>query len=502
MNWLLALLAFAGLMTILSTVVYVAVEALHKGLSLRKSGLAEMLRALHDNVIVGLEQDRAVIVPTQAPKGNSAQAVDFAVQMQGSPTYAGKGRWWWPSNWKIGLNQRKFERLTRRQLAEQLARTEYGQTLARQDRSRIEFALTRIGYEFDRFGEAQSVYFRQRAKVMSGFVAFLFVMFANINVIDVYFYLARNEQALTSTLSKLRADQPEQFAKIASGIEDNARALTGLIDGDLDGDGVADIEPDGQGLTSEAALASARDLQIYLTELQGGLDLPIGRAYFPYCEGPLADYKTCGGAEIDGKLSFFGVASVPATPAMERLLSDWGVGITWLLSMIASAGLLALGAPFWYDTFSKVAMIAGNAAAARVAGANTSKKEVVVEKPKNRFDRTDNPDIEDLADAFVIAAGVPPAEMTPGALTTGTPNPLSQTLPAPHATTSAGKTIDLSAGPVLPEPVYEPQNPSLARSPNVAFEKAATTETQSTVQPKTSDDTRPIRGVRGNWKGE
>ena len=42
MSWLVALVAFAGIMGVFSTVVTVAVEAYHKALSLRRSGLQEM----------------------------------------------------------------------------------------------------------------------------------------------------------------------------------------------------------------------------------------------------------------------------------------------------------------------------------------------------------------------------------------------------------------------------------------------------------------------------
>jgi hypothetical protein len=98
MNWLLALLAFAGLMAVLSTVVTAAVEALHKLFSLRQAGLSEMLRALHDSVIVNIENGARTQTQRQAlarAGGSSRDARKFAEDVTRSPAFGGGGRWWW-----------------------------------------------------------------------------------------------------------------------------------------------------------------------------------------------------------------------------------------------------------------------------------------------------------------------------------------------------------------------------------------------------------------------
>lgn len=475
MNWILALLAFAGLMTILSTIVYIIVEALHKGFSLRKAGLSEMLRSLHDHVVVPLDKGESSFVATQKQKKHSKEAVAFAKQIQDSPTYAGVQKWYSPSNWGINLNQRKFERLNRRQLVEQLAQTEFGQSLAKQGRSQIEFALSRVAYEFDRFGEAQSAYFKRRAKVLSGGVAFLFVIVANINVIDMYFYLAKNDQALNATLSALNADNTDEFRILTENIQEKAQEFAEQLNE--------------EGVTSKEAFDTARDLHFYLTELQGGLNLPLGRDYFPYCANPMVDASRCAmdTKMVDGVLTvseaptsfklfgIFEIKNVP--PPIARIAHNWQTGLYWIFCMIASAGLLALGAPFWFDLFNKTASYVGTIAAGRtlkVAAETTQVAETTV--ARDQFDRTDKPNVAEMADAFLIASGVSQSSLPPqeiiGMKIGASSSEETNTLPATE-------TVD-AEGRVIPQPYEAP---------------SAQTATSRVI-------TKTIRGVRGNWKGE
>lgn len=459
MNWILALLAFAGLMTILSTIVYIIVEALHKGLSLRRSGLAEMLRSLHDQVIVGLDQDSSTFVPTDRPKGNSKESIEFAKLMQASPTYAGKGRWWWPSTWRININQRTFERMSRLQLAEQLAQTEFGRKLARESRSKIEFAMTRLGYEFDRYGAAQSVYFRQRAKVMSGLVGFAFVVLANINVIDIYFHLATNDQALNKTLAAVSADNPDQLALLQRNLQSASDELSRSLNSD--------------GVTSEAALSAAKDLQIYLTSLQGDLDLPIGRNYFPYCGSDLIDTKRCA-AEVGDSFKLFYVFEIKAPETIVRLANHWQTGLYWFFCMIASAGLLALGAPFWFDLFSKLAAMIGSLATNRIASVSAPKTELELEPVGGRtFDRSANPTPSQMTDALIIAAGLPQAVL------------------------GVAEVVGMKLGSASSDAV----RPGSKAEVDVGVMADETMHDGADVHVTPSASTQPIRGVRGNWRG-
>ena len=377
MNWLLALLAFAGLMTILSTVVTISVEALHKVFSLRKSGLQEMLRALHDGMIEGVEREELTRSELQRANGRSETAARFANTMTRSPSYGGAGRWWWISNWGVNLFQRNFERLTPRQFAEQLAQTEFGQNLAERSRSQVRHTLSRASYEFNRIGVAQSAYFRQRAKVISGLTAFAFVCLGNVNLIEVYMHLSNDQRALSQTLSLVDAQ--------------NTATLQTLVDPSA-------MQTEAVQASSTSTPIGADQFAEILQLTNGQLQLPIGRDYFPFCEDTSFAPGNCDGEEVAW---------------YQRLIDEPQEGIVWFLSLVASAGLLALGAPFWFDLFSKTAALVGRAATQRAiaSGQATAPR---MNEPRRPGDRDENPELEELTDAFMIASGLERAPLSAG----------------------------------------------------------------------------------------
>ncbi len=373
MNWILALVAFAGLMTILSTVVTITVEAVHKAFSMRKTGLQEMLRALHDNVIEELESGGRPNRNILKNNGGSKKAAAFANIMTRSPSFGGGRRWWWPSNWHINLFQRGFERLTRRQFAEQLAHTEFGEKLAHRDRAAIRRVLAHTSYEFDRYGVAQSQFFRRRAKVISGFIAFSFVALGNVNAIDIYTHLATDEVALGRTL---RLVDNNYLAEVSERTELAAS--------------------NGDALEARAAIATA------IRDIEGGTGLPIGRNYFPYCAQPGLDPDQCLRDDYSGYTLAFTQWDVPEP--IGRLWHAKTDAIVWVLSLIATAGLLGLGAPFWFDLFSRTAAMTGGAMArrAQIQATPTDRARVAV---KNGVRGSEEPEIEEMTDAFLVSAG-------------------------------------------------------------------------------------------------
>lgn len=402
MNWILALVAFAGLMAILSTVVTVSVEALHKAFSMRKTGLQEMLRALHDNVIRELEAGRRPGREVLRNNGRSKEAAHFANAMTKSPSFGGGGRWWWPSNWRINLFQRRFERLTKRQFAEQLAQTEFGRKLAERDRGTIRRILAHTSYEFDRYGVAQSQFFRRRAKVLSGLVAFSFVALANVNAIDIYMHLATNEAALGRTMQLLDDTDLASMARQANAAEESLQSQLQTIEREVE----ALREAGGEAAVVEAQLAAIREARenVAFTVRQLGADtgLPMGRAYFPYCEAPELDPDQCD--DPDQAIPIF-QTNYALTPAMSRLLTSPGETVVWVLSLVATAGLLGLGAPFWFDLFNKTAGLVGGRIIRqpKLDASPSGRAAAVVRNPGKRGD--EEPEIEEMTDAFLIASG-------------------------------------------------------------------------------------------------
>lgn len=379
MSWLVALVAFAGIMAVFSTVVTVVVEAYHKALSLRRSGLEEMLRSVHLQVIGRIDQT----LPENDPRALVRASGEFAKAMTSSPAYGGQGRWWWPANWRLNISQRRFEHLSKRQLAEQLAMTDFGKRLVMADRMTIQRVMGEVAYQFDRIGAAQSDYFRRRAKVISGLFAFAFVAAGNINALDVYQHLASSEASSGQVIALV-----ERIA-----------AEGGVV------------LPEAGPAASPDSLSSASYLEA-VARLQASSQLPIGRAYFPFCEG----LEPAGGGawqrvdmrcqEPGARLSLWVMdpqyaVSVPSV--VGNALARPASWIVWLMSVIATAGLLGLGAPFWFDVFNRAAALAGR----QVTQAKALSAE---EESRSRPSRPglrggEDADAGEMADALLMAGG-------------------------------------------------------------------------------------------------
>lgn len=408
MNWLTALVAFAAFMAMLASLVTVGVEAWHKLFGLRRSGLEEMLRALHDNVL----RDPAGTSLKTTP-GRPSDARRFAKGMIVNPGYAGQGRWWWPRNWPVVRRfffQPHMESMSQLQFAEQLGQTEIGRDVALTlpEGERRAF-LERAVREFDRYGEAQSDYFRRRAKVVSGLLAFVLVAGANVNAFDVYRALA-TDPALTDRTQALMTGP--QAAALSTQLDD-ARASIGALQAQIT---AAESNPNGIASLQQAlatSKAQADQLQAALSASQSGLSaltdagLPIGPDRFPYCASP-------DSARIDSRCPATraepaGVMTAAAAPASasEVALTAWEAlkrvaslsGFIWLVQMIATAGLLGLGAPFWFSVARSVSAMAGRRPAA-AAAAEPAQSTASLARPTK-------PAIQDLDAALVRTAGAP-----------------------------------------------------------------------------------------------
>ena len=484
MNWLLALLAFAGLMTVLSTVVSIAVETLHKTFSLRRSGLEEMLRAMHDSVLKSIEREDLSRTELIRSEGESKAADEFAKVMTKSPAYGGGGRWWWPAEWKwLNIFQRRFERLTPRQFVEQLSHTEFGQALAQQSRPYVRHVLARASYEFERYGLAQSQFFRQRAKVLSGLAAFLFVCVANLNAIDLYIHLAKDEQALNQTLTALRADDPAY--------------LQGVV-AELRAEAADTISPTGDPTQDAAQLQNfvRSGIAEYFSDVDQELQLPIGHEHYPFCTDPARDFAQCGTPAKP--ISIFGT-TIPAPEFVQRLVTQPLDGIVWFMSIVASAGLLALGAPFWFDLFSKTAMLIGSSATKRVVQNEVATTRASsVRKPI----RNEDPELEELTDSFFMASGLVRAPISTslavgGKLGASSDQVISEGVPF---------------GPFEPEPnppvdAVIPEHADMQPDADIALTSSedVSRDVHTGAHPSGSATGRlgkRIRRLHGNWTGE
>ncbi len=384
MNWILALFAFAGIMAVMSTIASVVVEAIHKGFALRGGGLQEMLRALHDGVVMPLDPEYPDI--TQGLEGGaSKRAAQFAKQMTRSPSYGGKGRWWWIANIPIlNVFRRRFENLSKLQFVEQLTQTDYGQRLSSMSRPQVKQSLNRLVYEFDRYGAGQSEYFRARAKVFTTIVALLIVSLGNVNALAIYSHLATNQGALNGVLNTFSTEE----------------ALDGFIAQKVQ---EATLAQGQNGAATGMASSISSDFRIL-----SNAGFPVGRDFFPYCDTP--QNTNCDVKTFAESVNLFGLYESKAIP---RILTP--EGFQWLLGMIATAGLIGLGATFWFNLFRAMASFAlrnaGTSNVARVAS-NESRPftaEGEVRRPRDMKGSlatpSAEPDLDLLTDAFLTVSG-------------------------------------------------------------------------------------------------
>ena len=381
MNYLLALVALASLMIVLSTVVSTAVEFIHKVFSLRRTGLQEMMRAMHDNVIAPMEEGRRPGPEILKNNGRTPEAARFANAVTKNPAFGGGGRWWWPSNWPLNIFQRRFERLTKRQFVQQLAQTEFGDRLAEAPRPVIASCIGKLVYEFDRYGLAQRQFFRRRAKVLAGLASLFFVTIANINVIDIYLHLSTNPISLNRALV---ADEVDRVADAVERLDDRVKV-------------------------EELNLELER-VQAAMVGLGQAQQLPIGEHYYPYCIDQTLDAR-CS-APIEHKKIMLCPFSLCAmhletqdvpTP-VARLLTSPTHGPSWLLAMIATAGLLGLGAPFWFDVFNRAAGLVASMTGRGVDTARTEQGAPIDMSDDAGLLSSD--EVNSLTEAFLVAAGV------------------------------------------------------------------------------------------------
>ncbi len=424
MNWLVALLAFAGIFAVLSTVTTIVTEGIHKLIAARSGGLQRMLRSLHHTM--SLDQadaasDLRVDHRRADTSGKASKA--FAAEMSSIPTkrdtflerLAAR-------TWILKRLGRRFDSLTKLQFVEQLAQTEFGRELATADRPAIERKIALMSYQFDRMGEAQTAVFRMRAKMLSSLAAFAFVVLANVNALEIYRHLASNEEAMSETLQFLNVQSSDGSSEqaITQRISDLQQTLNRLEALPVDSTG-ASVQQNAEliaGLREEASglrqSLEQVDTQLSALTVSG---LPMGQSYFPYCGDTnlfsgLAGMIGAGTGDDDA-----GAGTVVVTDAKCAAQANKSVaqrvflsseGYVWLFCMIASAGLLGLGAPFWFNVFRTAAQMTGKVAVSNKASSESERQAVVdhTRVAKTSIARPGKePDLDTQVDVFLINSG-------------------------------------------------------------------------------------------------
>ncbi len=430
-TYLMALVAFAAVLAVYATVVTVLVEGVHRLFGLRSAGLSEMLRAFYDKSLAALQP--VDTEPTaQAPVGAdgpraSPQSRDFAKRMAARSPSESLKPWYLRRLPIIGsLFTSTQQRLTTLQFVERLAHTPEGAALAGHGRGKLPKALTAAAYEFERLGEAQSVYFRARSKFISVLTGIAVALFVNLDAIAMYKELVRNNEISAKLTLLAETNQLELLAGFNA-----PNAVAGVGDGQL--------------------AAEARDAVGQVARMATDFEtmgLPIGRTMYPYCRGYVANRASETAAPLrspestaPGQLSVdngsfrdqrcqilqdhtFG-AFLKTNGLDQEELGTWGTVerwtqyrwgrlgdqlarpvpfISWIIGILIGGALLGLGAPFWFNLFARAASVAAPAARATLARGVPEQSAAQAQNPVRRGVRdTEASAPEDLERGFLIS---------------------------------------------------------------------------------------------------
>lgn len=336
MNYLIAVLAFSAVMVVFATLATVMVEAFHKVIGARANNFQEMLTKLYEDVI-----EPQVITKTEDATDELIKGADnFVEKIVQNPAIQ-----------RVGFLRRipflkkcfktkyasDFDELSTRQFIEQFRDAPIAKKIKEKTDQEAQKVIKHIAYEFERYGQAASIYFQQRATVLSIIASLLLAFTLNVDAIRLYKGLAKEDSLSESVIAKINIDQLQAVyeERIKSGAGGNAGVEFSKIKAEI----------------------------INETKEIDSLSLPIGHAYFPFCE------QTSNASFIDSRCNNFTVPSiVNLTDKPDSLFSivdnflngiiaifSHKDGYIWILRTVLTGLLIGLGAPFWFKTYRFVA---------------------------------------------------------------------------------------------------------------------------------------------------
>lgn len=397
MSYLVALLAFATIMALLSTVVTVIVEGVNKVLRLRSGGLKVLLSKYYQDAVAPRLPEGSGLT------GDDAEAEAFAKAMCTNPV-RGKGD-----------GAKRLDKLSVRQVVEQMADTPAGAALKDLSDDELRPRLQAMAYEYDRYAENASALFHGRSRAVAVVIAIMVAFVFNVDVARLFTGLVQDQNA-AARIAALAED---------GALETQVLALTAT--------------------TTSADPATAEEAAEALTELRARVEklvddaavstfaLPLGATQYPYCReislvfGDGVDDPRCERLRSDQQRIH---DLAPDTPATETGLSltqevkDRGRMSTpvWLISVLVAGGMIGLGAPFWFNVYRSLAtMLPAVRAASTLAGSVRAKPgagETGV-GPGGRRDDEHSLVTADVTTSFRISAGQSPVAPEPGAANPG-----------------------------------------------------------------------------------
>ena len=310
MDWLEATLAFAVLMMVMSTVVSVLVEMVHRLLGAREEGLQLLVKGLYTDYL----RPRLGKLPGAA--GGSLEA--FAARMTTArfQPAEGGGLKRWVQGWLRSSSQKN---LTTLEFIERFAETDEGKAVAVWAKGAategLQTFLDDLASKYEDWGASASEYFLRRARLLSIVVALVVAFSLNVDSVRIFTTFLQDRSVRTAMIDAGDAVAEELQSQLAA-LEQARKARPG--DGAQPSESPEDLEK---------VLADHRQkLESELAKL-GAAGVPMGWEKPPWT----AEAWTGGG--------------------------PWWSGVLRGLSVVLAGLLIGLGGPFWYDTYRKLGML-------------------------------------------------------------------------------------------------------------------------------------------------
>lgn len=392
MQFLTALLAFAGVMALLSTIIAVGIEAFIGARGMRRQGLERLLAGYYREAVLPR------LPPNARPKDSDVNraAAAFASSMTRNPARLGR------SGRGSGA---AYQHLTPRQLIEQLARTDAGGALRQFDDRDLGPRLEALAYEFDRYSEGARTFFTRRTRAFAIVLAIIFGFALNVDALRLYKVLANDSVTREAIITWADAQiQRQAEADRAADEMERARQLQQPTTPRTDSP-----EPEGASSATGADLPPEVGELSGLVGLLGAMSIPVGYSQYPYC----LSYSPLHGRVVPGTVIFdprcsqmrqrieklsdlAGVTAAGAVTAARAsgskqpaFLIEAGYWLdkslsfvppiyrarihfdtwVWFFSTLVAGGMIGLGAPFWFNVYRRIAMLIPVAGAAQAIAA-------------------------------------------------------------------------------------------------------------------------------------
>ncbi len=380
-----ALLALCAMMVVFSTIVTVMQEAVHKGLQSRRKGMITLMESLYTRSIAPRLRNQNLLIAREHT--DKAAARQFALDMTANSTLPLSPQWRKISETPVLRLYfgGRLERLSTNEFAEQLARSEVGKIIARQDDAALRETIRGFAYDFERFGDAQMATFKKKAKVSAVLIGAIVAIALNVDILHAFKSLMANQNSAVRIANSLSS--PAITPLIQVPVESAPAAAEGEQP-------AAGAEEATAGAARESLVQAGQSAQVVGTQvvaLQGAtaayedLGLPIGSRFFPFCQQAPNTVGQIDARCGDGRAAA-GVGMVTLTGSglnydgsqvenlWARLRSGSGAGLIWIFSIFFAGAAFGMGAPFWFNLFRKLGSTTAGGKVVSIAGLDTTQQ--------------------------------------------------------------------------------------------------------------------------------